>query len=77
VKTVSYENMPSARAPSPGSLVVYPDGRPNRYRIAEVVGPVAVDPTTDSMWVGVRFPERPDAVDLVSCTSIVNVVPPG
>ncbi len=62
-------------------MVVYADGArpdgPQRFRIAEVIGPVAVDPVTGGTWVGVRLPELASVVDLIDCASVVNVVPPG
>jgi hypothetical protein len=79
VSTVSYDNMPAMHAPSRGSLVVYGDGvrhdGHDRYRIAEVNGPVVVDPITGSTWLGVRLPERSNAYCLIDFASVVNVVP--
>lgn len=80
VSSMSHENKPTAGAPAPGSLVMYPADHPtgesDRYRIAEVVGPVVVDPTTAGTWVGVRLPDHPDGMDIVACASITNIVPP-
>ena len=61
-------------------MVVYvdrtqPDGR-QRFRLADVVGPVVEDPGSGRTWVGVVLPERPTRSELIDCAEILNVVPP-
>ncbi|WP_431429586.1 hypothetical protein [Actinophytocola sp.] len=77
---MSHDDEPATRAPSRGAMVTYVCGEHaagrHRLRIAKVVGPVAVDPTTDSTWIGVRHPDTGRTLDLIAGSSIVDISPP-
>jgi hypothetical protein len=74
------DHTPRMRAPSRGTVVTYAaglrDDGQDRFRLALVVGPIAVDPATGGTWIGVQVPGTGNTVDLIDSRVIVNVSPP-
>jgi hypothetical protein len=70
--------MDAVAAPPRGAIVIYLDGTQlngdRRSRVAEVVGPMLVDPDSGDLWMGVLLPTVPRRVDMIECASVTTVV---
>lgn len=66
--------------PTRGSKVTFllRDEHGERFRIGEVLGPVASDPITGERWVGIRMTDSQgkQTLSLIPLATILNVTPP-